>query len=266
MTTLPKLTNKQQEILKLLYRYRFLDRIQIQNFLKHTEKRRSSRWLKDLREKHYIEWIYNANDLAEKAKPAIYYLSLNGIRYLRELDDYPPEELRKRYTEGSRQRAFIDRCLLLADCCINLEAKSVKGKEYSYELRSDYIDPDSDYHFLEELKPHACFVREEDAEETNFLFEVFDSTFPRYRLRKRLKDYINYLDRAEWEDETGDDEPPTIELAFQLKADLIYAKRRIRKLLADLYDDAIPEEIHIRFTTVKQIKEHGVTGRIWEKL
>jgi hypothetical protein len=50
-TTLPPLTPKQQEILKLLYKYKFLNRTQIQTLLSHKDKRRIITWLKDLREK-----------------------------------------------------------------------------------------------------------------------------------------------------------------------------------------------------------------------
>jgi len=48
---LPKLTTKQQEIIHLLYRYRYLDRIQIQRLMGHKDKRRVLSWLKDLRDK-----------------------------------------------------------------------------------------------------------------------------------------------------------------------------------------------------------------------
>ena len=79
------ITTKQEDILQLLYVYRFLDRKQRQLAMNHTDKRRVLAWLKDLREKHYVEWIYST-DFAEKTKPAIYYLSLNGVRYLKTLE------------------------------------------------------------------------------------------------------------------------------------------------------------------------------------
>ncbi len=53
------------------------------------------------------------------------------------------------------------------------------------------------------------------------------------------------------------------------KAALIYAKRTIRNELAEQYgedEDDIPEEIQFRFTTVGQIKQYGITGKVWEKL
>ena len=79
---LPKLTMKQQEILELLYRYRFLNRIQIQTLMGHKDRKTISLWLRVLRQKQYIEWIYST-DFAERTKPAIYYLGLNGIRFLK---------------------------------------------------------------------------------------------------------------------------------------------------------------------------------------
>src|ERR1035437_7237643 len=105
--TQPPITIKQHEILKLLYHFRFVDRIQIQAFLHHKDKGRVSAWLKDLREKQYIEWIYST-DFAEKTKPAIYYLGINSVRYLKALDEFPVEELRKRYKESTRKQIFIN--------------------------------------------------------------------------------------------------------------------------------------------------------------
>src|ERR1035437_6375942 len=102
---LPNITKKQQDIIKLIYSYRYLDRIQIQLAMNHKDKRRIIAWLKDMREKHYVEWIYSTN-FVEKTKPAIYYLDINGIRYLKSLDLYPIEELRKRYKDASRSRTF----------------------------------------------------------------------------------------------------------------------------------------------------------------
>ena len=51
--TIPYITPKQQEIPKLIYKFRFLNRIQIQTLLNHKDKRRINSWLKDLSEKEY---------------------------------------------------------------------------------------------------------------------------------------------------------------------------------------------------------------------
>lgn len=264
MKNLPHITTKQQTILKLLYRYRFLDRIQIQAFMGHTDKRRSSRWLKDLREKQYIEWIYDKNNFAEKTKPAIYYLDLNGIRYLRTLEKHPTTELSKRYKEATRQPGFMARCLLIADCGINLTAKTVGRTRYMFVTAADYINPDNDYTFLAELQPHLCFVKQTPSAKKSYLLEVFDSTTPRYMVKKRIKDYLEYLCSGDWEEETEDEKPPIVLLACQTKAELIYVKRRIRKVLVENFEPN--EDIHLRVTTTDKLKLQGITDKIWEEV
>jgi hypothetical protein len=95
--------------------------------MNHKDYKTINLWLKDLREKHYVEWIYSTH-FAEKTKPAIYYLGISGIRYLKTFNDaeldympYPVEELHKRYREQTRSQTYIDRCILLANFVIDLE-------------------------------------------------------------------------------------------------------------------------------------------------
>ncbi|HUD07392.1 MAG TPA: replication-relaxation family protein [Candidatus Saccharimonadales bacterium] len=237
---LPKITTKQQDIIELLYRYRFLNRIQIQQLMGHKDKRRVLSWLKDLRDKDYIEWIYS-RDFSEKSKPAIYYIGINGVRYLKTVQwndngtlapFYPLDEVRKRYKENERSRTFIDRSMLIADCCMMLEqANTDKIKpRYTYITEADYIDPDSNYNFLSEhetLRSNLCIVKKLDSKEnaeavtTNYLLEIFDATLPRYRLRHCLKAYVTYLDDNEWE---GEEPQPIILLVCPNLNDLIYVK------------------------------------------
>jgi len=113
---LPKITMRQKEILDLLYEHRFLNRIQIQALLNQKDYKNTNLWLKDLREKHYVEWIYSTH-FAEKTKPAVYYLDINAIRRFKQIGSYERQIL-KYYRESTRSQAFIDRCILLADACI----------------------------------------------------------------------------------------------------------------------------------------------------
>jgi hypothetical protein len=261
----PKITNKQQEILRLLYIHRFLNRTQIQTLLGHTEKMRTVTWLRDLRGKQYAEWIYSS-DLAEKNKPAIYYLGINGVRFLKNANKYPISEVRKRYKEALRKRPFIDRCLLIADCCITLRNRSVGNIAYVAILQASYVDHASAYHFLVELEPHLCFVKQEDTPEgivtKNYLLDIFDATLPRYRVKHRLKAYEEYLEYDEWQRKTKDMMAPTVLLVCPTKAELIYAKRYTRKLL-----EYVPnrKSISMKFATIDELRQYGVLGEIWEK-
>lgn len=259
-TTLPPITSKQQEILTLLYTFRFLDRTHIQILLGHKDKRRILSWLKDLREKSYVDWHYNADDFAAKTKPAIYYLNLNGIRYLRGLNTYPSGELRKRYKEPTRTPSFIDKCLLIADCCTALQTQSNKDVSYGYVTDADYVDQNHNDHSLNKLKPNLFFTKQQSEMKVSYLLEVFDTTLPRYQLRKRLKDYVDYLANEDWGDTL--DEVPTVLFVCPNTADLLYVKRRVRKLLEG--EDI--ENASIRVTTTEKLKTESVVSRIWEEI
>lgn len=288
MTELAKITKKQQEILKLLYRFRFLNRIQIQTLMGHKDPKTINLWLRDLRSKGYVEWIYSTH-FAEKTKPAIYYLGLNGVRYLRkltitdeggeQLPTYPPEELRKRYKEPTRSQTYVDRCILLADCCVTLGQQSTDKLNYFYQTEADYLLENSYYHFVldsELIQPSLIFCKdrldnEGKEEETleSYLLEVFDPTLPRYRIKKRLSDYVKYLDDEDytWKEQTDTEKLPIILFVCPRTTDLIYAKRRTRKLIADSWEwkNEDEERPRIRFTTVEKLKQHGLLSKIWEE-
>jgi len=295
MTELAKITKKQQAILKLLYRFRFLNRIQIQALMGHKDPKTINLWLRDLRAKGYVEWIYSTH-FAEKTKPAIYYLGLNGVRYLRklttsykdgeQLPTYPPEELRKRYKEPTRSQTYIDRCILIAECCITLEraateneAKNKKVRHY-YQTEADYLLERSYYHFILEsqlIQPSLVFCKDkidetgkEDTTLKSYILEVFDPTLPRYRMKKRLGDYVKYLDEEDvtWQEQTDTEKLPIILFVCPRTTDLIYAKRRTRKLIADAWEWKDEDEARPRigFATVEKLKQSGVfDGEIWEE-
>jgi hypothetical protein len=86
---------------------------------------------------------------------------------------------------------------------------------------------------------------------------------PRYRVRKRLKNYIEYLEDGEWQSETDEDEPnPIAMFVCPNLTDMIYCKRATKRLLEDKWD----EDIRLWFTTTEKIKAHGMTGKIWEEV
>ncbi len=108
------ITNKQKEILLLLYKFRFLNRRHIQTLLKHKTPITINNWLKDLTEKQYISRIFKRS-WTENNVPAKYYISLQGIRFLKMQPDCKKEYLRKLYREKDRSQTFIDHCLYIAD-------------------------------------------------------------------------------------------------------------------------------------------------------
>jgi hypothetical protein len=270
--TLSKLTPSQEAILYLIYRYRFLSRIQIQKFMGHKDYKRINVWLRDMRENGYVEWIYST-DFLEKSKPGIYYLGPNGIRSFRKMYIYPATQLRKRYRESSRSAAFIEQCMLLADCCFVLESKNRpevgrKHVYYSCVLKSDYQHSGSELYFLSEsdlIEPPLVFVNtyadEGDITGTTRFVEIIEPTMPRYSVRRRLKNYLEYLGDGYWQSATIKEEPnPIVMVVCPNLVELIYCKRATKRLLEENWGD----DIALWFTTADKLKAHGITGDIWE--
>lgn len=264
---LPKITRKQQEILELLYTYRFLNRIQIQTLLHHKSRKTINIWLQDLREKQYVEWIYST-DFAEKTKPAIYYLGVNGVRHLRSTGNYPIGEIRKRYYESERSAGFISRSVLLADIAIELEQKTDEKIRYTCLTHASYTLPTSTFHFLAKesspIHPDICYTKQVGDLKQTYLLALLDATLPRYRVRRRLKVYVDYVDYEyeSWKKLSGETERPIVLIICPTVGELLYAKRRTRKLLEDVPDR---EKIFIKFATTDELKKSGIISKIWEQ-
>jgi len=264
--TIPYITAKQQEIPKLIYKFRFLNRLQIQKLLNHKYHNRIIDWLNDLVEKEYIEKLPKDNTFEQRTKPTVYRIGINGIRFLKIQDDYSMEVIQKLYRDGKREEPFVSRCTLIADACLNLIQKSTNTSDttFSFETQSDYTSENSQFHFLTEteIEPSLCFVKKKSSRKTYYLVDVFDSTLPTYRVRKRLRNYFEFYQSSEWENNTGK-KFPIVLFICSTKANLIYAKRHTKKLLQDYQN---PTDLHIRFATVDEVKKFGISGEIGEEV
>lgn len=260
---LPNITNKQREIPSLLGKFRFLNRFHFQLLLKHRDKRRINKWLKDLTEKEYIVNINDNYTVREENEPAIYRIGLNGIRFLKTLDRYSAKLIKNLYRENERSAAFISQCLLLANIYLTLQNQDKNGVVYTVTVANDFVDTNSPFHFLAELNPQMCFIKQEkNKEKKYYLLEVFESTLPNYSVKKRLKTYIEFFWSNEWENNI-DGNFPIILLVCPTKPKLKSATQATKKLFEEEQD---PEGLHIRFTTIDEITKYSVTGEIWEEV
>lgn len=257
--TLPKITNKQTEILTLIYQFRFLNRTQIQQLLKHKDPKTINTWLKDLNEKQYLNRIYS-NTIGANTKPAIYYAAINAIRYYKSLDQDNASYLKKLYRDHERSESFIDEQIFLADICLNLSAINDQGEiKYSYVTAAG-VTSNPSYNFMEDLSPQLIFTKESKAESKQYILVQLDSALPKYMVKKKMKNYIEFFFTNEWEENTG--KPfPTILFACQTLALMIFAKRTIKRLLDDYQE---PEDFEAWFATNDDIRELGISGEIWE--
>ena len=255
--TLPTITNKQQSILILIYRFRFLNRTQIQTILKHKYHKRIIDWLNDLYKKEYLGRIYSKK-LSENIKPAVYYVSTNGIKHLRKLE-FPDEQIKKLYREKERSENFISKYILLADICLDLQSKSNEKLRFAALTASDFANPASKHNFLVELGPDLVYMKEERSMKRYYLLKILEPTLPLYSIRKKIKNYFDFYFSNSWEDNTKENFP-TILVVCPTLAMLIDIKRFSKKLLSE-YDDI---DLRIKFSELKEVSEKGITGDIWE--
>lgn len=138
---LPVITKKQEEIVTLIYQYRFINRKQLQRFLNHKDARRINTWLKDLVEKKYLGRIYS-HKLLENTKPAIYYLNNNGIIWIRyekgmeygaDAEQLEIKYLKKFYEDKHASVTFINHCITIFEFYLQL-------KEYERIANKDFVE------------------------------------------------------------------------------------------------------------------------------
>ena len=129
------ITPKQIEILILIYRFRFLNRIQIQTLLNHKDYKRINAWLKDLTDKHYLKRNYKRT-LLNKNKPAIYYLGTKSISLLKSFDVVNPKLLSRIYREHLRSKKFIDHCMTIGNLYLWFKNR-VKDNQLHFFAKTD---------------------------------------------------------------------------------------------------------------------------------
>jgi len=258
--TLQHITHKQQQILFHIYKFRFLNRCQIQTLLNHKDPKRINQWLKDLNQKEYITRIYSTKK-GESIKPAIYYINLNGIKFLN-TQNYSKEIIKKLYRENERTNNFIEKCIITAD--IYLDFLSQNNHKITYEVftLTDITKPSNDFNILEELSPTLFINKKTGSLNQYYILEIFDINSPAYAVKKRIKNYFDYYFKNIWEEKIKEDFPIILCICANT-AQLINSKR-ITKKLFDNYQN--PDSLHFRFAIAEEINKNGITNEIWEEI
>lgn len=205
-----KLTPQQHNILKLIYRYRFLTVPHIQYHLHHQYPHRIRTWLKQLHHQQLLYRNYNRQFGAD-AHPAIYYLHKNAIQILKQDKQVNPKVLSRIYREPQRSQKFINRCLYFADLAIKLDRQAkTNNQTLTYYTKTDLHN----FPFMPTPLPDACTVlKSPDKKNSRQLIELFEEGTPRYAIRNRLKQYLEYFLSNTWESTTNYSFPEIILIA-----------------------------------------------------
>ena len=246
-----QLTQKQKQILNLLYRFRFLNRHHIQSILKHKHHSRILNWLNKLTQQKYILRSFDKSFVSD---PALYHLSKDGRKYLKNIPELKINSLDRVWRESSYSEVFKKHCLFLADIYILL---LIFTKESKTEL---HFHTKTDLYGMEHLinpNPDAYFdIRESKDNTKRYFLDILDD-LPPSMLRKRTRQYFEYFSSDEWQDSTGKDFPEIL---------LICPNKRIKNHLYYYIRDKLKNEPDIKFyLAVKDLVEtKGLTPEALE--
>ncbi len=276
--TIPYITNKQREIPKLLYRFRFLHSNHIRVLMHHKDKRRINEWLKDLVKKSYIVTIVNDISLDKsrdsnfgyintQTKPVVYRLGINGVRFLKTQEgiDFGVDVafLHKFYRENIRSDEFIAQSLFLADIHGQLMVNMTKEDKLVFYTKSDYSPAESSYSCLTEVSPDAFIQKRIGKGKTKqYLLHIVPESMLRtrsYLLHKTIKAYFEFYFQSKWENNTNTSLPILLFILPDMQA-LINLQRYIQTKL----NENDNPDIHFWLATRKQIQREGFSNVNWE--
>lgn len=247
------ITPKQLEILTLIYRFRFLNRHQIQTLLNHKDPKRINYWLKDLTEKNILGRIYSTK-LKENTKPAIYYLATKSRKILLEQENTNEKILRRAYRDKNASQKLINHSLFLADVYLLLKEQSLKNKQkLHFYTKTDLAE----HYYLPYNRPDAYISLKNKELTKRYFLEIIDEGTPRFMLRKKISQYIEYFDEGTWENRTLHENPS---LLFICPNQNIY--NFLTKHIAQVLEEET-SDLQFFLSLKSEIQESGLTANTW---
>lgn len=246
------LKDTQLDILRFLYRFRFLTSIQLHNILNHTI-RFTNYHLKVLSSKKYIDKHYSRT-LGVSNQPAVYFLSSASIKELQGLEGIDNRALKRIYREKNRSQQFISHASFIAEYFLFLSKDSDNtNQKLSFFTKTDLLA----HSYLVHPLPDAYFARTDTKGAIKRYFvELIDDSSPRFALRKRIEQYNDYIESGIFEEATR--HPfPTILFICPGIASLIYLKKHISRI----YEETSLDQAQIYLAT----QEDAYNGK-WEQV
>jgi len=233
------LTHRQEEILLYFYRFRYLNRFQIQKLLNH---------------KHFNRIIRKYYNPKTVTIAAVYSLGSKGRKYLIEKSKekestIQPQLLNRVWREYALSDQFRTHCLFIADIYLLLMDLIKKtNATLHFFTRTDLHGHD----YILNPRPDAYIaIKEQNGKMKRYFLDIFDPLPPRMILRRRIKQYVDYFDDDTWPEATKHPFPQIIIICPDDRSKR-YLYRYIQKTLE------YAEDIKFYLTTWAGVRNNGI--------
>lgn len=249
----PKLKDRQLEILMLLYRFRFLNRIQIQQLLNHKNHTLVIHWLNELTEQKYIVSFFK-KELGNI--PTIYCLGTKARKVLIKKDGIKEKLLKRVYQEKKSSQTFKNHCLAVTDIYLSLlKLTRTNNANLTFYTTVDLTE----IKYLPLPHPDAFFSIKQKETTKRYFLDVFNPGVSNKWIYKRIKQYFKYYEEEYWQDHNQNPFPEIIFAYYDLKTKKELEKN-IRKNLED------EENLSFSLGMFDDIKRKGLSKEILYKI
>lgn len=249
--SLPNITPKQLNLLLYLYKFTFLHTNQFQHLCNHKQPQRVQQWLKNLKDKGYLEiHEFERNTFISNMKPAIYSLTKLARKKLKNHPKCELEVLDRVYQSKSLSKTFIAKCVFLADVYIDLLSHLEEHETLHFSTRANLR---GFAYFPNPLPDAYVAIKNPTTTKRYFLF-LLDVRAPWYIMDRRIRSLMDYTEDNAW-DEYGDDPLPTFLIVCPNQTTLKHVNYIICKNLPDT---------DFYLTTRDTLRKSGFKGEGWE--
>lgn len=251
------LNDKQLDILKLLYKFRYVNTDLVTEYENQKHRRVIQDRLKILLDQDYIGRHYN-NSYKLAGRPAVYYLRTNGIKILEQLPDVNSDTLKRCYRDKYASERFINHSMgVFKVCCQLLQSQH---SDQGIDMVSSNGDMDIKCFTKTDLVSYSYFpdplpdiyVKYTNIDKNgvntlkHYFVDVVEGNVPFFVHQKRIDSYIAY-------DELGDWQVTKTKLpVVLLVCDTARLKVRIDKYIEQAQDRALFSNTEFRTRVLEQ--------------
>lgn len=254
---LPKTTPSQKQIIKHIYKFRFINTNQLQRLFNHTDPTMAQEWLKDLKINKYIDNDYKREDGSKNNIAAKHFLAPLGRKFLKGKPGFDIDFLERVYKEKGRTDIFKNHCIAIVDMYLFFLSQKKQDEELKFFTESNLTK----YEYFPETELDAYIVIQKENKKSRFFLHIFDDSDPKWLPEPIIKEYVKYFNEYKWQENTNDCPFPVILFVLPTEKN----KYHIFKYGQAVLQKAFATDIHLFVETKERIKT-GDPNKLWMKV